>query len=312
MRIEIKKFVARIERFNAEIVLSIFLLLSVLTGLKLGKLTAALIFKPSALTIDVLKNKQQAKEESKKKEEIKDYSILFSFNPFNPNPPPSQEQLSEGMLEETSLNLELVGTLVGKKSVAIIRNKKNDSTDLYYEGDTIIGENATIYRIEPMRVIIRRDGKFESLELFERMEISLQPFESPPPPPDIIGGRRGRQGGEEQDIQVKKISENYFEIDRNEIENATSNLGMMMTQARIVPNIVMGEIKGYKIFAIKPGSIYDKIGLRNGDVIERINGIELKTPEDALQFFKELRNENRFVIDIDRDGEKLTFTYSIK
>lgn len=311
MKIDPKKIVKQIEKYSAIIILFLFLLFSLLTGIKIGKMTALLI-SSSALPEkkETFPKRNLKKIKRKDRANIQDYSLLLSFNPFNPSLTSNEMKISEETLEETSLNLSLIGTLVGRKSVAIIKNNKNNSTNLYSEGDIITGENAIIYRIEPTRVIIKRGEKLESLELFEKFEVSSQSLKPSVSIPEKRRKRRGKENTPE--IEVKKVGENYFEIERGEIEKATSNLGMMMTQARIVPNIVMGEIKGYKIFAIKPGSIYDKIGLRNGDVIERINGIELKTPEDALQFFKELRNENQFVIDIDRNGEKLTFTYSIR
>lgn len=42
------------------------------------------------------------------------------------------------------------------------------------------------------------------------------------------------------------------------------------TQARIVPHLSGGHLHGLKLLAIRPGSAFHKLGLHNGDLIERI------------------------------------------
>jgi len=297
------------ERWKYHLLLLFALIFLAVSGIELGKILDLFVLR----SIKVSEMEDKVETGVRKKERVKPplQEFITGSSPFTENPVLPLEITGE--VAATPLNLTLVGTLVGEASIAIIKNNSTGTTDLYRENDYLPQDGAQIYRIEPTRVLIRRGDSIESLELFEKFTVST---ESPSelklgiPPREE---RRGRQfTGGEVDVNVRQVGEGKFEVSRDDIEKATSNLGLMMTQARIVPNIVAGEIKGYKIFAIKPGSIYDKIGIQNGDVIERINGMELTTPESALQFFQQLKNETRFVIDLERNGQKLTFTYNIR
>ncbi len=49
--------------------------------------------------------------------------------------------------------------------------------------------------------------------------------------------------------------------------------------ARLVPAIVSNEYIGLKLYAIRSESIYDVMGLRNGDTIHRVAGVSLTSPD---------------------------------
>lgn len=63
---------------------------------------------------------------------------------------------------------------------------------------------------------------------------------------------------------------------RAEIDKTPNNLNDVAMQARIVPGFKDGQAVGFKLFSIRPDSIYSKIVSRMGDVIRRINGFDLK------------------------------------
>ncbi len=100
-------------------------------------------------------------------------------------------------------------------------------------------------------------------------------------------------------------------ISRREVENSLKNLNVVMTQARVIPYMIGGESKGYRVFAIRPQSIYTKIGLKNGDVIQRVNGVELNSPDKAYYLFQQLKNEKKITLDILRRGKKVSIPIEV-
>jgi type II secretion system protein C len=111
------------------------------------------------------------------------------------------------------------------------------------------------------------------------------------------------------DFDIRKVGDNQFVLKRSDITKATSNLNVLARQARIVPDR-KGE--GFRIFSIRPGSLYSKIGIRNGDVIKSINGISLNSPDKALQAYSRLQNARKLSLDIVRHGRTETLEYSIE
>ena len=47
---------------------------------------------------------------------------------------------------------------------------------------------------------------------------------------------------------------------------------MLLTQARAVPYFKQGKSVGLRLFAIKAGSLFEKIGLKNGDKVVAMSG----------------------------------------
>jgi len=110
------------------------------------------------------------------------------------------------------------------------------------------------------------------------------------------------------DLNVQQTGPNSYRVSRDDLNRATANLNSLASEARIVPD---KQENGFKIFSIRPGSIWQKIGVQNGDVIKSINGIELSSPDKALEAYGRLRNANKISLDIVRRGKRETMEYTI-
>ncbi|MBL8920323.1 MAG: hypothetical protein JNJ54_15760 [Myxococcaceae bacterium] len=81
--------------------------------------------------------------------------------------------------------------------------------------------------------------------------------------------------------------------------------GALAAQARIVPAFDRGKPIGFKLFSIRRGSLWSAVGLENGDVIGRVNGLDLTSPENALVVSSSLRCARRLDVEVRRGGEHL-------
>ena len=66
------------------------------------------------------------------------------------------------------------------------------------------------------------------------------------------------------------------------------------------------------MFSIRPKSIYAKIGIQNGDVINKINGYELNSPDKALEVYQRLKDSKTISIELERRGTKRNFKYQVR
>jgi general secretion pathway protein C len=110
---------------------------------------------------------------------------------------------------------------------------------------------------------------------------------------------------------VRKVSDNLYTIDKQVIDGALSNLNNLATQARMVPSFRNGVANGFKLFQIQPGSLYSSIGIENGDVITKINGYEINSPDKALEIYQKLRDAAHLTIELDRNGQNVKKDYNI-
>ena len=88
-------------------------------------------------------------------------------------------------------------------------------------------------------------------------------------------------------------------------------MGKLYTEIRIVPNAVGNQIQGMKILSVKQGSLFDKLGLQRGDILERINGMEVDI-KSGFKIFNELKDVKSLTVDLTRQGQKQSFEYEIR
>ena len=233
------------------------------------------------------------------------YAVIAERDVFNAvkraGAEPSVSSGSEPF-KRTDLNVKLWGTALAHDpalSYAIIEDQAARRQLLYRVGDTVL-EVATLARVEWDRVILSRDGGEEVLE------ISSARASGKDAAPASAGAPAA--GGE----RIRKTADNKFLIDRRELESTVANINEVFTQARAVPFFENGKTVGFRVFAIKPGSVFEKIGLQNGDVINRVNGVELTDPTKAISLFTELQNEGHIAVDLQRNKQAKNFSYEIR
>ncbi len=110
---------------------------------------------------------------------------------------------------------------------------------------------------------------------------------------------------------VRAVGPNRYEIDRNVLDSTLSNLNVIATQARIVPSFRNGVANGFKLFSIQPGSLYASIGIENGDVVQRINGYEINSPDKVLELYQKLRETPHVTLEVERGGQLIRKEYNI-
>ena len=212
----------------------------------------------------------------------------------------------------TSLRVKLLGTLVSEGfpqwSAASIQDVVTLKANTYMIDDRVQG--ALVVDIERLRVIVINNNRKEFIDATPGDASGV-----PPPPAPVISAK-GIDTGPPPSVAlgagVKQLSDNDYEIPRAEIDKTLANLNDVAMQARIVPAFKDGVAQGFKLFSIRPDSIYSKIGVQNGDVIKRINGFDLNSPEKALEIYSKLKEAGRIDIEIERNGAAVRKTYNVK
>jgi general secretion pathway protein C len=133
----------------------------------------------------------------------------------------------------------------------------------------------------------------------------------PPPKPTTVALGTPAETPKEPGQAIKKAGENKFVIDQKEVQNALTNIDQLYTDIRAVPNFAGGKVSGMKILSVKQGSIFDKLGLQRGDILEKINGMELDVKR-GFDIFSQLKDEKRLTLDLVRQGSNQTFEYEIR
>jgi hypothetical protein len=92
-------------------------------------------------------------------------------------------------------------------------------------------------------------------------------------------------------------------LSSRDIDRALDHTEEWANQARIVPYFEGGVCRGFKLFSIRPGSLFERIGLCNGDVISRIDGYDIAAPDKALEVYGHLKGRKRVDVELVRQGK---------
>jgi general secretion pathway protein C len=204
----------------------------------------------------------------------------------------------------TSLRVRLVGTMLANEpewSMASIQDLASNETSVYMVADLIQG--ASVVGIERLRVLLNNNGRREFID--------AEPGAIPATMPEV-GLKPGMEPASGIGATVKTLGENSYEIPRQTILDAMSDLNGLAKDVRIVPAYKGGQANGFKLFGVRPGSLFSNIGIQNGDVVRRINGYDMNSPEKALELYSKLKDSGRIEIELERRGTSVTKTYNIR
>nr|WP_164019622.1 type II secretion system protein GspC [Pyxidicoccus trucidator] len=215
---------------------------------------------------------------------------------------PASPEVATGPIR-SSLRVKLLGTLVANDaqwSFASIQDLETQRARSLMVGDDLMGTR--ILTIERERIIVAANGREEFIDGEASAPAITAPTLTRPMPAASSGPESG----------IRAVSEHAYEIPETELQQALARLDVLSTQARVVPAIEDGKPAGFKLAAIKQGSLYTKIGLQNGDVLKRINGLSLDSPERMLEAFTKLREAKHIELDIGRSGGSVRKTYDVR
>jgi general secretion pathway protein C len=110
---------------------------------------------------------------------------------------------------------------------------------------------------------------------------------------------------------VRRVDDQRFDIDRAFAADALGNLSRHAGQAVIVPAFSGSAMSGFKLFAIQPGSIFAALGIENGDVVQRVNGYEVDSPDKLLELYQRLGSATQVTVELSRAGRVIRHDYRI-
>jgi len=226
---------------------------------------------------------------------LESYSVIATRDVFNPAAAADNRSAAEG--------LRLWGVGVhGKQSRAVIEDQETHRQELYRVGQEIHG--ARIVSIGWDRVTLVRNGVESTLELT-------------PPGERRDQGTPPQGGGAPTEAQapaarIRRTGTDAFIVDRHELDGVVDNMSGLMTQLRAVAEVTEGRPSGFRLFQIKEDSIFHRLGLEDGDVVQRVNGTVVSDPMSLLSFLGRLRSEPRVAVDIVRGGGTRTLVYDLR
>ncbi len=224
-----------------------------------------------------------------RKPPLDSYRIISERNLFGSTDKESSEiKINVDELEPTKLKLVLLGTVCSNSNsgFAVIEDTDKRKQELCRVGDTVA--SAEVIKILHGKVILRVDDRDEILTIKE-------------------SGTGGTLGKKPAASPKGKIT-----VSKTDIDDAFKNMSQMLTQVRIRPYFSEGKPDGFMVSRIKQGSIFQKMGLKNGDVIQGVNDSPIGSADDMLGLYKGLQSGSEITLNLKRRGKQETLKYTFK
>ncbi|HVC45351.1 MAG TPA: type II secretion system protein GspC [Candidatus Binataceae bacterium] len=244
------------------------------------------------------------------------YQAIAQRDVFNLAPAPEAAPVAT-----EDLNVTLLGTSHlsgGLPPFAIIETQAGDQS-LYRLGDTI-PDVGRLVQIGHNRVIVDRNGRHVALVIpHDDSAIPDQNYKGLPAPLRMRGLRRPfnhnpmlrRFPPTAAAAGVHRIAPNRYALDRSAVDHNMQNMAQLFTQIRAVPNLQNGTANGFVLSEIQPGSIFQNIGLQDGDVLTNVSGQPVGDPAKAMQMLSTLGSRSSITLGVIRNGTPVQLSYSI-
>jgi type II secretion system protein C len=162
-------------------------------------------------------------------------------------------------------------------------------------------------RIERDHVILARGKEQEKLEILP-VGSKTRLIAPPAPPVAAAGPAAASPAGE---IRATRLGKRLLP-DESTVAQLTTNITQYMTNVRLIPYFEGNRSAGYRIAAIRPGSAFEQLGFKGGDVIQQVNNVELSNPEKMYTIFQNLKDEKRVTVKSSCRMQKNSITYEIR
>lgn len=217
--------------------------------------------------------------------------LVFLMIVAAPAPAPKADKAVMLQMESQPLTkvVKFMSKITGRNF--ILQDRLNHQQITIISGSAVTPQEAYRAFIDALHLegmYTREEGKF--------VRIGLRPF--PDPQPVAVG--------------IERVGETTWRIDRAAVQRWAEPGAGLSVQARIVPVFENGRPNGFKIFGIQPGSIYSRTGIQDGDVIQKVAGQVLVSPEKAMALYKQLNDAESVEVDILRRGKSLKHRYEFR
>jgi len=231
--------------------------------------------------------------EESKRSPLSSFQVITGRNLFGSLDKASEDVNEEEIeeLELTSLKIALLGTVTGSEqnAFAVIEETDKRKQGLYKIGDSV--QNATVKKILREKVVLRVGTKDEILTMEE----------------SAASRRDKRRRPSKSNERGTTIT-----VSRKDIQNSLKDINNLMSQVRIRPHFKDGKSDGLSVSRIKGGSIFSKLGLRNGDIVQKINGEPINSPDEVLMLYEKLKSGSRVSLEVTRRGKPKTMNYRFR
>ncbi|QUJ67599.1 type II secretion system protein GspC [Photobacterium sp. GJ3] len=229
--------------------------------------------------------------------QVSDITGMELFGRYRADAPQVAPEPVKQDAPETKLNLTLVGVVASSDpntTLAVITNRGKQNT--YGLNEAIDGTRATLQAVYVDRVIIRNNGRDETLMLdgVKFGQNGNARATSPASAPAV------RQAPAPESQETEANSGDELAQIKQEIMEKPQNLFSYIRLSQVKQD---EDLIGYRVNPGKNRVLFDAVGLQPEDLAVSLNGNDLKDPAVMARLWTELSSATELTLTVERDGQ---------
>ena len=236
--------------------------------------------------------------------------------------PKSEKEIEEEMLVNILSPMTLKGVMTGQQNkdfFAVIDRGGQKGVWTYEVGETI-ERGLAVTQIKKDAVVIEKGDFAAILKLFAKSFERIPSTQAAAAPKErlkqddlkLAKKTQAAPRTEDPGKDVRKEGKTTV-ISRSLAEQIKNDNTTVMSSVAVKPSTdASGRPNGYKVVSVDNGSLAQKLGVKADDVLQEVNGYELKTAEDTKKAQDALKNSSKFEVKVLRQGKVETLRYEIR
>jgi general secretion pathway protein C len=223
------------------------------------------------------------------------------------------------------LNIQLKGVFAENGNYPAFAIVNTGAKDEPVKTGNDIMPGVVLDSVKPEHIVVRRNGVLERVNLEERPGgggggsagpgvAPARPSAGPgvaPARPSAAPARSGpaapRGGASQFRLNVPQTAPNTFNFSRSELGAALQDPRQVANLGRVSAQ----EGGGVVVDEVPPGSLAERLGLQQGDVIRSVNGKALASPADFAQIYQQ-QGQSQIKVEGIRGGRPLNLNYNVQ
>lgn len=212
------------------------------------------------------------------------------------------EAMKRHVTDGSDVGVQIMGTIAQKDSannVALVKIKSSGQVAAVKPGFTI--NDLKVEEVKEKYLVLSRGGQLYMV-YHDKFATEFAGSDATPNSNPVVSAfLAGRENFSEDGFERKKGNVAMSAAYRNKVVN--EDLGKILMQATAEPYMQNGQIAGFQLSQIDPGSIFDKGGIQNSDIITQINGQNLNNIAGAIALLRSLKSAPEIDVEVLRNGQ---------
>ncbi|MGB8338590.1 MAG: type II secretion system protein N [Burkholderiales bacterium] len=197
----------------------------------------------------------------------------------------------------STLNVKLRGVFASEGILPAFAIVNTGGKDEPFKTGSEIISGAVLDSVKPTYILVKRNGALERINLDEKGQVL-----------NTVSARTLGQQASQFKLKVPSAAPNSFTFSRGELTQSLQDPKQLTNLGKLSP----ATGGGMQLEDVPPGSLAERLGLMQGDVVRQVNGQAVNTMADLSRLYAQFATTAQITLDGSRGGKPLNLSYNVQ